>query len=137
MTGAETRATTEVDRAIGERIRARRQELGLPQTHVAEQVGISFQQLQKYETGDNRVSAAALTRIAQALRIEPAELLPSASGAPARRRRRAVPEDAMALQLQDAFSRVTAQRDRRLILDMARRLAGDAAPAKPKKSKRR
>lgn len=121
------RSVTEVDEEIGTRIRARRQELGFPQSHVAELVGITFQQLQKYEAGQNRVSAATLLRIASALRVEPVELLPGArkSGA---RSPKASPEDGMALQLQHAFGRIKSTRERRLILDLAKRLGTEASP---------
>lgn len=139
MSASENRAVTEVDREIGDRIRARRQELQLPQTHVAEMLGISFQQFQKYEAGDNRVSAATLTRIAHVLRVEPAELLPG-SDKGGRKKRGAV-GDAMAMQLQDAFSRLSSPRDRRMILEMTRRLTGEAevekTPVKAKKKARR
>lgn len=49
-----------VDRHVGERIRRRRAELGLTQHDLASTLGISYQQVQKYETGANRVSAGRL-----------------------------------------------------------------------------
>lgn len=122
------RSVTEVDEEIGARIRARRQELGFPQSHVAELVGITFQQLQKYEAGQNRVSAATLLRVAAALRVEPSDLLPGASRKGGARPPKASPEDGMALQLQHAFGRIKSVRERRLILDLAKRLGADASP---------
>lgn len=121
------RSVTEVDEEIGARIRARRQELGFPQSHVAELVGITFQQLQKYEAGQNRVSAATLLRIAAALRLDASELLPSAARKGGARTPKASPEDGLALQLQHAFSRIKSPRERRLILDLAKRLGSDTA----------
>ncbi len=56
-----------VDRQVGERIRARRAELGLTQEDLARALGISYQQVQKYETGGNRISAGRLFEIAQRL----------------------------------------------------------------------
>ena len=53
--------------AIGARIRARRRELGLTQAQLAERLGVSFQQVQKYERGDNRVAASTLVGAAAAL----------------------------------------------------------------------
>lgn len=119
------RSVTEVDEEIGARIRARRQELGFPQSHVAELVGITFQQLQKYEAGQNRVSAATLLRIAAALRVEPSDLLPGAARRGAQRPAKATPEDGLALQLQHAFGRIKSARERRLILDLAKRLGSE------------
>jgi transcriptional regulator with XRE-family HTH domain len=52
---------------VGERIRTRRTELGLTQEELARQLSISYQQVQKYETGANRISAGRLYEIAQAL----------------------------------------------------------------------
>lgn len=49
-----------VDRHVGHRIRLRRHELGMTQQHLAESVGITFQQLQKYERATNRISAGRL-----------------------------------------------------------------------------
>jgi len=62
------RATAE-DVAIGQKLRALRLERGLSQSQLAEMVGVSFQQLQKYEKGGNRISAGRLARLAAALRV--------------------------------------------------------------------
>lgn len=56
-----------VDEHVGERIRRRRAELGLTQEHLAASLGISYQQIQKYETGANRISAGRLYQIARRL----------------------------------------------------------------------
>ena len=54
----------EVDMHVGRRIRHRRWLLGTTQKELADQVGVKFQQIQKYETGANRVSASKLWMIA-------------------------------------------------------------------------
>ena len=56
-----------VDRHVGERIRRRRRALGLSQDDLARAVELTFQQIQKYERGANRVSASKLYQIATAL----------------------------------------------------------------------
>ena len=61
--------THPVDAHVGKRIRHRRWLVGMTQQQLAEQVGIKFQQIQKYETGANRVSASRLWDIAEALEI--------------------------------------------------------------------
>lgn len=61
---------SEIDQQVGERIRRRRVLLGLTQDHLGETLGISYQQIQKYETGANRVSAGRLFQIAQTLQID-------------------------------------------------------------------
>jgi transcriptional regulator with XRE-family HTH domain len=59
-----------VDVHVGQRIRQRRWLTGMTQQKLAELVGIKFQQIQKYETGANRVSASRLWDIADALNVD-------------------------------------------------------------------
>lgn len=59
-----------VDIHVGKRIRQRRWLVGMTQQKLAERVGIKFQQIQKYETGANRVSASRLWDIADALEVD-------------------------------------------------------------------
>lgn len=59
-----------VDVHVGKRVRHRRWLVGMTQQQLAESVGIKFQQIQKYETGANRVSASRLWDIADALDVE-------------------------------------------------------------------
>ncbi len=58
-----------VDVHVGKRVRHRRWMVGMTQQQLAERVGIKFQQIQKYETGMNRVSASRLWDIADALDV--------------------------------------------------------------------
>ncbi len=58
-----------VDVHVGKRVRHRRWMLGVTQQQLAERVGIKFQQIQKYETGMNRISASRLWDIAEALEV--------------------------------------------------------------------
>ncbi len=58
-----------VDLHVGKRIRQRRWLVGMTQQQLAEQVGIKFQQIQKYETGANRVSASRLWDISEAMDV--------------------------------------------------------------------
>lgn len=59
------------DILVGKRIRQRRNALSLTQAEVADRIGVKFQQLQKYETGANRVSASRLCDLAEALDVAP------------------------------------------------------------------
>lgn len=59
-----------VDRHVGRRVQEKRLGLGLSQTALAQAVGVSFQQVQKYEKGTNRVSASKLFEIAEFMREE-------------------------------------------------------------------
>lgn len=64
------RATTKMDIIIGNRIRARRMEQHVSQSELGDMLGVSFQQVQKYEKGVNRVGSARLVQIAEALKCE-------------------------------------------------------------------
>lgn len=93
------RSTNKIDEEIGRRLQARRLDLALSQEHVAQAVGVTFQQLQKYEKGVNRVSASKLFALAKVLEISPARLMPTAPwdeqadrGAPSARVRALVEE---------------------------------------------
>lgn len=66
-----TLTASEVDRLVGDRIRRRRILMGLTQDQLGESLGISYQQIQKYETGANRVSAGRLYLIANRLDVSP------------------------------------------------------------------
>ncbi|MFD1158792.1 helix-turn-helix domain-containing protein [Roseovarius aestuarii] len=58
-----------VDIDVGKRIRHRRKQLGITQMALANDVGVRFQQVQKYETGSNRVSASRLWELSRALDV--------------------------------------------------------------------
>jgi transcriptional regulator with XRE-family HTH domain len=72
------REVTEVDAQIGQRIRARRIALGMSQTALAEAIGVTFQQVQKYEKGANRVASGRLQALASALNLSISDLLGTA-----------------------------------------------------------
>lgn len=63
----EGKAPSDIDRFVGRRIFERRRELGLSQEALAERLRVTFQQVQKYERGSNRIAAGRLFDLAQAL----------------------------------------------------------------------
>jgi transcriptional regulator with XRE-family HTH domain len=63
------RLTTATDTRIGNLIRRRRVQLGMSQTELAQKLSVSFQQVQKYEQGRNRVSAGRMPLVAAALNV--------------------------------------------------------------------
>lgn len=78
------RRPVDLDKAIGERLRALREARGLTQAALAARCGLSFQQIQKYERGINRISASRLYAFAAALGVDVATFLGGmADGAPA------------------------------------------------------
>lgn len=71
-----SRTPDATDAAVGRRIGERRSALGLSQGALAQRLGVSAQQVQKYEAGANRISASRLSDIAAALGIAPGSLFP-------------------------------------------------------------
>lgn len=63
------RTTTKTDVSMGKRIRAQRVTMKISQADLGKKLGVSFQQIQKYEKGINRVSAVRLQEIAEALDV--------------------------------------------------------------------
>jgi transcriptional regulator with XRE-family HTH domain len=111
-----------IDVAVGHRIRVRRKWLGVSQSTLADHLGVSFQQVQKYERGANRVSASMLVRIAQKLETSVGELVGETAepqGDPSLFEKLAVPG---AVQLLEAFASVQQATLRTAILNLTRSL---------------
>ncbi|MCG6203666.1 helix-turn-helix domain-containing protein [Rhodopseudomonas sp. HC1] len=72
-----SRSPGDIDRQIGRLLRARRHAAGLSLCDLAAAIGVSYQQMQKYEAGANRIAASRLVSIASHLRTAPADLLPA------------------------------------------------------------
>ncbi len=70
MSALKTKGTpTDIDVHVGHRLRVRRSLLGLSQEKLAESIGVTFQQIQKYERGTNRVSAGRLYELSKTLSV--------------------------------------------------------------------
>ena len=122
--------TTQLELAIGARIRTRRKQLGLSQSDLAERLGVSFQQVQKYERGANRVAASTLLAAAQALDVTIGWLVGEDVSD------REDDEDVFralsrpgALELLEAFNRIPDVRARQALLYLAREMAQDVGGA--------
>jgi DNA-binding XRE family transcriptional regulator len=66
---------SDINYVLGKRIRTVRKSLGLSQTHIAKSLGVSFQQVGKYESGQNTMSVQTFMTICRALRLKPSSLL--------------------------------------------------------------
>ena len=73
-----TKKAGSVDASVGARIRYRRNLLGLSQTELGDRIGVTFQQVQKYEKGTNRIGSSRLLQICEALQVTPAWLFEGA-----------------------------------------------------------
>ena len=76
------RSISPMDVHVGREIATRRKTLGLSQTDLARIAGVSFQQIRKYENGENRISATRLYAIAGALSLDLAAFFPAAASTP-------------------------------------------------------
>ena len=75
------KSVTSIDAVVGRRIRAQRMVLGLSQTELGKKLGVTFQQVQKYENGTNRVSASRLHQIAHVLAVPTTFFFPEETAA--------------------------------------------------------
>ncbi|MFC3070913.1 helix-turn-helix domain-containing protein [Phenylobacterium soli] len=120
-----------VDRHVGLQIRLRRKALQVSQERLAEAIGVTFQQVQKYERGANRVSASMLWDIARVLKTHPAAFFPGEHDAePAAADQvltsaRAFLLTPEGIDLADCFPRVRRPGARRAVLDLVRACVRD------------
>ena len=124
------RTRSDIDIEIGRRLRRARLRLDLTQAQVAEKIGVTFQQIQKYERGDTRLALSTLARLRDLLRIEAADLLP-----PLRGDGSAIPDPVAAMgqtiigvHLADIFGRMTPAHQLNL-LNVAKAIDTAAQPA--------
>jgi len=105
-----------IDVAVGARVRVRRRVLGLSQTQLANALGITFQQVQKYERGANRVSASMLVKIAAKLETSVAALVGEDGTEPVEAIIYAQLSTPGALDLLNAFTKIADLEARRALL---------------------
>ena len=121
-----------VDRHVGLRIRMRRKELGISQERLAESIGLTFQQVQKYERAANRVSASKLWEMSRALSTNISyfyEGLGDAIETPGSNLPRESMQDFLltpeGIELAAMFPKIAKGKVRRKILDLVRAMAGE------------
>lgn len=131
---AEPRQPNPVDLHVGGRIRMRRKLLGTSQEQLADALGLTFQQVQKYERGANRVSASKLYEIARTLQVPVAFFFDGladpmsdgeASDDDGARILAAFVMTAEGLELAELFPRIGEARVRRQVLALVKALAAD------------
>jgi transcriptional regulator with XRE-family HTH domain len=129
-----------IDIHVGLQVRLRRKELKISQEKLAETLGLTFQQVQKYERGANRISASKLYEIARSLRVSISWFFEGLSDPQAGRHKDAggmqappyahnflmTPEG---IDLANAFPRIEDRQVRRKLVDLIRALVEDEAEA--------
>ena len=125
------REANDVDRFVGERIRLYRSMIGMSQQKLAEHLGVTFQQLHKYERGENRIGSGRLLMVATALGI-PITFLLDQDGFKQRQGTAALAEPETPEAVRDAysigraFSQITDPEVRRSITTLVQSLARQA-----------
>jgi transcriptional regulator with XRE-family HTH domain len=119
------RGADSLDVEIGQRVRAFRLHKGLSQEKLADQLGITFQQVQKYEKGTNRIGAGRLQRIANVLGIPVSDFFTShKQGGVAPAELFKLLDKAAALRLLRAYSRIRQPKLQQAIMRLVESIAG-------------
>ncbi|HEY1474330.1 MAG TPA: helix-turn-helix transcriptional regulator [Pseudolabrys sp.] len=121
-----------IDKYVGSRVRMRRKILGMSQTKLADAIGLTFQQVQKYEYGTNRIGSSRLMQMANVLQVPPTFFFEDASGqrkadgsasSPTYVSEFLATSDGLALTR--AFMRLSSKKLRRSIVNIVREIAGE------------
>jgi transcriptional regulator with XRE-family HTH domain len=135
-----TKAPNPVDKYVGSRVRMRRIMLGMSQEKLGEALGLTFQQIQKYEKGTNRVGASRIQQISEILQVPVSFLFEGSptgtatadgfaeAGSPSYISDFLATSEGLALTR--AFTRITDAKLRRSIVDLVEQIAGREAPDK-------
>lgn len=129
------RGPTKADRVVGQNIRRYRLEQNMSQGELASQLDLTFQQVQKYEKGMNRVGAGRLISIARILDVTTTRLLGEEDVSPGEDKPdlvRAIGQSRIGLELARAFSFITSADHRETLVKVARAMAGDRPPIVPR-----
>ena len=123
-----------IDKHVGSRVRMRRMMLGMSQEKLGDALGLTFQQVQKYEKGTNRIGASRLQQISLILQVQVSfffEGAPTPPGTPRGFAEDASPEYVQStlstsdgLALVKAFSKIANAKLRRRVVDLVQEMAG-------------
>ena len=128
-TKSKTKSTNSHDVEVGQRIRARRMAKGMSQTELGNLLGVTFQQVQKYEKGVNRVGAGRLVRVAEALDVSVSFFFGGTdAGSEDTRAILGFLDTSYSLRLLRAFSRIPAGGIQRAVVELVESIA----PEKPR-----
>lgn len=123
------RAANKVDKLVGARVRTRRLEIGMSQERLADLLGVTFQQVQKYEKGVNRIAAGRLYDISEALDVNAAYFFENLSKEDSRKKDDDGVAEAMTdpdtIELVQLYSKIKSKRVKRRVLELVRAMEVD------------
>lgn len=120
-----------VDKHVGRRVAERRVALGYNQSDLGRALGVTFQQVQKYEKGSNRISASKLWQVAQFFKVDPAYFFEGLYAQPGMAEgegeafQHDFPSTRHTIEIARLAPRLTPDRQR-LVADLVRQLAGES-----------
>ena len=123
--GPDPEEFTRIDAMVGARVRMLRERRKMSQTALGEAIGVSFQQVQKYERGANRISASALFHIARTLGVSPADFFEGLSAQDDGATEWSKMSDPQVRGLLDNFARIPSPRVKAKIAELVEQLAAD------------
>jgi transcriptional regulator with XRE-family HTH domain len=134
------KAPDPIDRHVGSRVRMQRTLMKMSQEKLGEALGITFQQVQKYEKGTNRIGASRLQQISKILKVPPSFFFEDAPGGPSAQSGGFAEESSSqyvvdflstseGLHLNRAFARIRDPKVRKRVLDLVTTLAEQSEPS--------
>ena len=122
-----------VDIAVGRNVRIWRMARGLTQAQLADRIGITFQQLQKYEIGGNRIPTGRLVKLAGILDVPISALFEGTNGAEPPRSLLALIADSRSFRLAHAFAAIENSAMRLSLVSLVEKIAAGVPQAKPRR----
>ena len=129
-----TKRPSSVDIAVGRNVRIWRMAKGLSQAQLAHRLGVTFQQVQKYEVGSNRIGTGRLVKLAAILGVPIAALFDGTEGADRARSLLALIADKRAFRLARAFAAIADNTARLSLVNLVEKIA-IAVPQPPRRGK--
>jgi transcriptional regulator with XRE-family HTH domain len=114
---------TRIDALVGARVRLLRERRKMSQTALGDSIGVSFQQIQKYERGANRISASALFHIAKSLGVSPCDFFDGLTGPTEKGTDWTRMADPQLRGLMDNFTRIPSPRLKTRVAELVEELA--------------
>jgi transcriptional regulator with XRE-family HTH domain len=126
------KAANSIDTYVAGRLRSYRKQLGISQAEIARELGVTFQQVQKYEAGINRIGAGRLFQLAALYGVSVLELFPKSVRTAEGTRKTEKLDDVTGFaaspdgwKLCDAFLRIKDPRQRKIIISLVQEMADD------------